>query len=251
MKARLICAAQVVITIPSISMWGLFCISSRSLKVPGSDSSALHTRYLSMSPWGRNEAFRPIGKPAPPRPRMSESMMFGERLLGGHRQRLAQGLVAAAALVYLEGVQPGLVDAVEQQLHSLGSCPSASCRGQISARADAGVGARAVSELLVLEDRAVGFQVLDDQLRILGRQWADVLAVDRRHRRDVAPPEALERPHVDPAGFLCRGDHRLIELVGAAAASTRCWCTRIRRPSVSARSRTCRRRSPPSSGRRG
>ncbi len=56
-------------------MCGLFCISSRSLKVPGSDSSALHTRYFSMSPWGRNETFWPIWKPAPPRPRIPESMI--------------------------------------------------------------------------------------------------------------------------------------------------------------------------------
>ena len=55
-------------------MCGLFCMSSRSLNVPGSDSSALHTRYLSMSPWGRNQIFCPIRKPAPPRPRMPESI---------------------------------------------------------------------------------------------------------------------------------------------------------------------------------
>ena len=44
MKAWLAPAACAAITIPSISMCGLFCISSRSLKVPGSDSSALQTR---------------------------------------------------------------------------------------------------------------------------------------------------------------------------------------------------------------
>ncbi len=45
---------------PSISMCGFFCSSSRSLNVPGSDSSALHTRYLSIAPCGRNETFLPI-----------------------------------------------------------------------------------------------------------------------------------------------------------------------------------------------
>jgi hypothetical protein len=44
-------------------------------RVPGSDSSALHTRYLSMSPWGRNDAFWPIRNPAPPRPRRPESVI--------------------------------------------------------------------------------------------------------------------------------------------------------------------------------
>jgi hypothetical protein len=62
-------------TSPSISMCGDFCISSRSLNVPGSDSSALQTRYLAMSPWGRNETLRPIWKPAPPRPRIPEVMI--------------------------------------------------------------------------------------------------------------------------------------------------------------------------------
>ena len=62
--------------IPSTSMCGDFCISSRSLKVPGSDSSALQTRYLSIAPFGRNETFLPIAKPAPPRPRRPESSRF-------------------------------------------------------------------------------------------------------------------------------------------------------------------------------
>ena len=55
--------------IPSISRCGFFCISSRSLNVPGSDSSALQTRYLSISPLGMKDILRPIAKPAPPRPR--------------------------------------------------------------------------------------------------------------------------------------------------------------------------------------
>ncbi len=68
---------------PSISMCGVFCISSRSLKVPGSDSSALHTRYLSIAPLGRNETFLPIGKPAPPRPRRPEASSSCSTASGG------------------------------------------------------------------------------------------------------------------------------------------------------------------------
>ena len=59
---------------PSMSMCGLFCMSSRSLNVPGSDSSALQTRYLSTFAFGMNEIFLPLGKPAPPRPRRPEAI---------------------------------------------------------------------------------------------------------------------------------------------------------------------------------
>ena len=62
-------AAYAAMTMPSISTCGFLNMSSRSLNVPGSDSSALQTRYLSISPWGMNDAFMPIEKPAPPRPR--------------------------------------------------------------------------------------------------------------------------------------------------------------------------------------
>ena len=47
---------------------------SRSLNVPGSDSSALTTRYVGLPvPFARKLALRPVGKKAPPRPRRPES----------------------------------------------------------------------------------------------------------------------------------------------------------------------------------
>src|SRR5579864_2941698 len=42
----------------------------RSLKHPGSDSSALQHRYRGNTSLGRNDHFIPVGNPAPPRPRM-------------------------------------------------------------------------------------------------------------------------------------------------------------------------------------
>jgi hypothetical protein len=42
---------------------------SRSFAVPGSDSSELHRMYFCIVPFGMNDHFRPVGKPAPPRPR--------------------------------------------------------------------------------------------------------------------------------------------------------------------------------------
>src|ERR1700709_1706232 len=98
---------------PSMSMCGLFCRSSRSLKVPGSDSSALQTRYLSIAPLGRNEIFLPIAKPAPP-PAEGQDLELVQHLAGRHRQRLAQRPVAAAARIDVEGVQAGLVDVLEE-----------------------------------------------------------------------------------------------------------------------------------------
>src|SRR5438270_13411189 len=50
---------------------------SRSLQVPGSDSSALTTRYdgRAGSAFGMNDHFSPVGKPAPPRPRRPEAFI--------------------------------------------------------------------------------------------------------------------------------------------------------------------------------
>src|SRR5215468_7154979 len=60
---------------PSRTRWGSKSQRRRSLKVPGSDSSALMARYRGPpspvlgSGLGRKDHLRPVGKPAPPRPR--------------------------------------------------------------------------------------------------------------------------------------------------------------------------------------
>ncbi len=73
MKPLLAPAASPPMMQPSTSRCGFFCISRRSLNAPGSDSSALQQRYLSIVLLGMNEAFLPIEKPAPPRPRRPDS----------------------------------------------------------------------------------------------------------------------------------------------------------------------------------
>src|SRR6266542_4131299 len=111
MNAQPAPAAIAAIATPSISWCGFFCISSRSLNVPGSDSSALQHRNLSMSPRGRNDAFFPIEKPAQPGLlELAEELLRLELL-----QRPLEGAVAATAPVRLDRGEPGLVDVSEQQ----------------------------------------------------------------------------------------------------------------------------------------
>src|SRR5579862_1977329 len=55
---------------PSMSRCGTVAMTWRSLNAPGSDSSALTTRYFGFALFrSMSDALRPIGKPAPPRPR--------------------------------------------------------------------------------------------------------------------------------------------------------------------------------------
>jgi hypothetical protein len=54
---------------PSKICCGFVSINTRSLKINGSDSSALHTTYLGdRSACATKRHLRPAGKPAPPRP---------------------------------------------------------------------------------------------------------------------------------------------------------------------------------------
>ena len=78
--------AQAPIRSPSISCWGPRSIRIRSLKEPGSDSSALQTRNLGRSvSLGMNDHLRPALKPAPPRPCRPETFTVSITSSGGIR----------------------------------------------------------------------------------------------------------------------------------------------------------------------
>ena len=67
--------AYPAIVIASSTENGSPSISTRSLKVPGSDSSALQTSSWGRTGWPDTAAhFRPVGKAAPPRPTSPESV---------------------------------------------------------------------------------------------------------------------------------------------------------------------------------
>ena len=110
---------------PSIRRCGFFCIRSRSLNVPGSDSSALQHRYLSISPLGMKLAFFPIEKPGAAAAAEAGLLELAQHRRGVHlEQRLAHRPVAAEPLVHGHRVEVGLVDVGEEHARLVHSSPS-------------------------------------------------------------------------------------------------------------------------------
>ena len=74
-------AAKQVIIIPSISWCGSLSSKILSLKVPGSDSSAFITKYLS-SFSAKKPHLTPVGKPAPPLPLIFDALISSSTFSG-------------------------------------------------------------------------------------------------------------------------------------------------------------------------
>src|SRR5262245_49141854 len=140
---------------PSISLCGTWSITWRSLKAPGSDSSALTTTYFGFGESrGISDALRPTGKPAPPRPR-----------------RFAFSISSISAAGFI-------LRALVSALYPPTFLYSESCLRSRSA-------ASASSALSRPTD------LLHDPGRVLGPDEVPVAVVDRDHRRVAATAEAL------------------------------------------------------------
>ena len=193
MKPLFAPAAIAPIMHPSISRCGFFCISRRSLKVPGSDSSALQQRYLSIVALGDEAgllAHREAGAAAAAQARLLE--LVEHRLRGHLEQRLAQRAVAAEPLVDRRscGGRARRCSRAGPRLSPrsdlLARDPPARCPGSSGPR-------RPPSRAVLSSARRASALV---SRRRRGRA-ARRSAVDRGHRRHVAGAQALELAHLD------------------------------------------------------
>src|SRR5262245_19809283 len=150
---------------PSMKRCGVRLMISRSLKEPGSDSSAFATTYVGLPAvsggWTRL-SLRPIGKPAPPRPR---SVAFEISSITASR------LIARA---FSSDAYPPTARYSSRFARSRSSAPP---RTRCLASAIA--------------------QLLDDPPHVLGPGRLAVAMVEDHDRRVAAPARALDRPQRD------------------------------------------------------
>src|SRR3972149_1392418 len=88
--------AYALTIMPSMIECGSPSSRTRSLNVPGSISSALHTRYFgcgACSPIGTKLHFKPVGKPAPPRPCSEDCLTVSVTSSGSLDRQIAVELI--------------------------------------------------------------------------------------------------------------------------------------------------------------
>src|ERR671910_1618586 len=190
MKTRSEPIACAVIRQPSINRNGTVNMISRSLKVPGSDSSALTTRYVGLPvSFARKLALRPVGQNAPPRPRRPESRISWTTAAGSSCRARSSGAKPPASR-YAASVSSG--------------CSSPPCRTTNCSDATVGLSS----------------QFRDDRRHVGRRQPLAIAVVDRHDGAPAAPAGALDRPQrhltvlrrlagVDPEVVLERLEHLL------------------------------------------
>src|SRR5918994_2255226 len=173
---RIACA---VIRQPSINRCGTRAMISRSLNVPGSDSSAFTVRYVGFGESaGMKPALRPVAKNAPPRPRSPDA--------------LSSSTICAGSIVRARAIcaYPPTARYSSSFVRSRSSAP---------ARTTIGRSAVATAHLS------------DDPRHVVRGHVLPVAMIDRDDRRPAATAEALDHPKRDLAvvGRLARANAEL------------------------------------------
>src|SRR5262249_37523137 len=205
--ASIACAA---IRQPSSSRCGTSAITWRSLNAPGSDSSALTTMYFGFGlARSISDAFRPIGKPAPPRPRRVAACSSAIRPSGVIARAFgtcayppiepySSSFVRSCSSVPARSIALAPPDGIHDRGHilRLDVLPVAvvdADDGRVATAAEAFERAEcdlAVVRRLARAHAELGLERVDDVLRTVER------ARDVRAHLDQVPPDGREVEHV-------------------------------------------------------